>query len=124
MVVELTLQVAGGRDAPAEVRHALRRFHPDLPPELMQVVALLTSELVANAVRHAGADPVAIRFHLTPSHVRVEVTDEGPGFDPAKRRPEPGRPGGWGLHLVDEMSSRWGTAATGQGTQVWFELDR
>ena len=88
------------------------------------MVALLASELVANAVRHAGARTVAIRYEVTPAVVRVEVLDEGPGFNPADHHPVAGRPGGWGLHLVDEMSSRWGVAGTGGGTRVWFEVDR
>ena len=102
---------------------ALRRAHPELPPELMQVVVLLASELVSNAVRHAEAHAVAVRFEVMNSHVRVEVTDEGPGFDPTGLAPQPERQGGWGLRLVDELASRWG-ATDGNGFKVWFELDR
>ena len=88
------------------------------------MIALLASELVANAVRHAEAAMVGIRFEVMPSHVRVEVADEGPGFDPASLPAEPSRAGGWGLRLVDEMSSRWGVADGEQGARVWFEIDR
>lgn len=116
--------MAGGLDAPAEARHALRRFHKDLPPELIQIVALLASELVANAVRHAKAATVAIRCEVTASHVRVEVIDDGPGFDPGSLPARPRRPGGWGLRLVDELASRWGTTGAERGTRVWFEVDR
>lgn len=124
VVAELTLHIAGGPDAPAEARQALRRFHPDLAPELMQVVVLLASELVANAVRHAGSAQVLIRYEVRSGHVRVEVGDDGPGFDPTAAVPEdPDRPGGWGLRLVDEMASRWGVA-DGDGARVWFEIDR
>ena len=89
----------------------------------MQVIVLLASELVANAVKHARAELVAIRFHVVPQHVRVEVVDEGPGFTPTGTEPVPGRIGGWGLHLVDELSSRWGVV-DGEGARVWFEIDR
>ena len=123
MVAELTLQIAGGPDAPSEARSALRRFHPELPPELMQVIVLLASELVANAVKHAEAAFVAIRFHVGTRHVRVEVCDEGPGFTPGPIEVDPSTPGGWGLHLVDELSSRWGVV-DGPGARVWFEIDR
>lgn len=123
MVAELSLQIAGGPDAPSEARTALRRFHPELPPELMQVIVLLASELVSNAVKHAGAAMVALRFAILPEHVRVEVADEGPGFDQGIARPDPSGVGGWGLHLVDELSSRWGVGE-GPGARVWFELDR
>jgi signal transduction histidine kinase len=124
LVADLSLRINGGPDAPAEARTALRRFHPELPPELMQIVVLLASELVSNAVRHARAETVAIRFEVMLEQVRVEVADEGPGFDPALlpvAAPRTG--GGWGLRLVDDMASRWGAAADG-GFKVWFELDR
>jgi anti-sigma regulatory factor (Ser/Thr protein kinase) len=123
LVAELTLQIAGSPDAPSEARTALRRFHPDLPPELMQVVVLLASELVANAVKHAGAATVGIRFAVLPEHLRVEVSDEGPGFTPSPGKPDPSGVGGWGLHLVDELSSRWGISE-GPGARVWFEIER
>jgi anti-sigma regulatory factor (Ser/Thr protein kinase) len=123
VVAELSLQIAGGPDAPSEARGALHRFYPELPPELMQVIVLLASELVANAVKHANAASVAIRFAVLPEHVRVEVADEGPGFDQKPPTPDPSGVGGWGLHLVDELSSRWGVS-DGQGARVWFEVDR
>jgi signal transduction histidine kinase len=102
---------------------ALRRFHPELPAELMQMIVLLASELVSNAVKHAGAAMVAIRFAVMPDLVRVEVADEGPGFDHSAAAPDPSGVGGWGLHLVDELSSRWGVSE-GPGARVWFEIDR
>jgi anti-sigma regulatory factor (Ser/Thr protein kinase) len=123
LVAELALQIPGGPDAPSEARSALRRFHPELPADLMQVVVLLASELVANAVKHAEAALVLIRFQVLPSQVRVEVADEGPGFTPRAPEPDPSGIGGWGLHLVDELSSRWGTI-DGPGARVWFEIDR
>jgi anti-sigma regulatory factor (Ser/Thr protein kinase) len=123
LVAELSIRVAGGPDAPGEARAALRRFNPELPPELMQIVVLLASELVANAVQHAGSDWIPIRCEVLPAVVRVEVFDDGNGFTPDPVRPVRGLVGGWGLHLVDELSSRWGVAGGG-GTRVWFEVDR
>jgi anti-sigma regulatory factor (Ser/Thr protein kinase) len=123
VVAELSLRILGGPGAPAEARTALRRFHPELPAELMQIVVLLASELVSNAVKHAEAALIAIRFEVVPQYVRVEVADEGPGFEHAPAVHDPEGVGGWGLHLVDELSSRWGIAA-GRGARVWFEIDR
>jgi anti-sigma regulatory factor (Ser/Thr protein kinase) len=89
----------------------------------MQIVVLLVSELVSNAVKHAASNSIAVRCAVTPQCVRVEVADQGPGFalDPGPINPS--RVGGWGLHLVDELSSRWGVA-DGPGSRVWFEIDR
>jgi anti-sigma regulatory factor (Ser/Thr protein kinase) len=123
VVADLSLRISGGLDAPAEARSALRRYHPELPPELMQVIVLLVSELVSNSVRHADADSIGIRFEVMPHQVRVEVADEGPGFKPAAKPIASKGAGGWGLRLVDEMASRWG-ATNENGFCVWFELDR
>lgn len=89
----------------------------------MQVVVLLASELVSNAVRHAGSSSIAINFQVLADCVRVEVADEGPGFAPALPNPTPGKAGGWGLKLVDELADRWGVADD-DGARVWFELGR
>lgn len=123
MVAELSLQIAGGPDAPGEARAALRRSHPELAPELMQIVVLLASELVSNAVKHADAQSIAIRFQVLPGQVRVEVANEGPAFEPEPAKIDASRVGGWGLYLVEELSSRWGVAGD-QGARVWFEIDR
>jgi signal transduction histidine kinase len=120
---ELSLRIPGGPGAPAEARSALRRFHADLPMELMQVVTLLTSELVANAVRHAAARVVELTCEVAADWVRVEVADSGAG---SGRKPVPRNPdytGGWGLYMLEELASRWGVA-DGGGTRVWFEIDR
>jgi signal transduction histidine kinase len=123
VVAELSLEIAGGVGAPAEARTALRRFHPELPPELMQVIVLLASELVSNAVKHAKAELIGIRFEVLPRSVRVEVADAGPGFEHVPLVHDPDGVGGWGLRLVDKMSTRWGIAAK-PGAHVWFEIDR
>lgn len=124
VAAELSLRIPGGVGAPAEARRALRRTHPELPPELMQMVTLLASELVSNAVRHAGASSIGMRIDVQPTLVRVEVTDEGPGFDARATRAPAGQAGGWGLRVVDELASRWGVIDGGPGTRIWFELDR
>jgi signal transduction histidine kinase len=123
LVAELSVRIPGGPGAPAEARDALRRFHPELAPELMQIVALLASELVSNAVRHARAESVELCVGVATGHVRVEVADNGNGFAGPPPPPEPGRAGGWGLYIVERLASRWGVMEGG-GTRVWFELDR
>lgn len=123
VVAELSLQIAGGVSAPAEARTALRRFHPELPRDLMQVIVLLASELVSNAVKHADAQLIGVRFQVLPQSVRLEVADAGPGFGQGGAGADPLAVGGWGLHLVDELSSRWGVADE-SGARVWLEIDR
>jgi PAS domain S-box-containing protein len=83
---------------------------------------LLTSELVANAVRHAGGR-VGLRLLSGSGSVRIEVHDCVPTL-PAPRRPSIDDESGRGLALVDALSSRWGvTQMPDGGKSVWFEVD-
>ena len=93
-------------------------------PQLASDAELLTSEIVSNSVRHAGletTDLIGMDVDLTVEHMRVSVADGGPGFE--IEPPRPRDTGGWGLVLVDRISSRWGIVGDGP-TIVWFELDR
>ena len=58
-----------------------------------------------------------------PTTIRVAVYDTDPRL-PAHRVPDQERPGGRGLHLLDQLASRWGAEPTDGGKVVWFELDR
>jgi len=96
-------------------------------PEVADEIELLTSEVVTNAIRHARADPLAeviVRVEASNDHVRVEVLNPGPSFDP----PVPSLPGvsgtGLGLFLVDALADTWGVGREGPRTKVWFEINK
>ncbi|MFI1953509.1 helix-turn-helix domain-containing protein [Streptomyces xinghaiensis] len=90
--------------------------------ELTDDGALIVSELVSNAVRHARSH--AIRVTVTrpgPSRVRIGVVDK------STRLPELGEPrdedeGGRGLPLVRALARDWGTDSLPWGKRVWAEL--
>jgi signal transduction histidine kinase len=90
----------------------------------METLRLLVTELVSNSVRHARADTVALKIVVGRSAVLTEVTDEGPGFDPAQTERSTNNEGGWGLFLVERLAHRWGVVQDGDATRVWFELLR
>src|SRR3954449_13567099 len=60
-----------------------------LDEDISHTVTLLTTELIANAIRHAGMDPAHDRIvffgRLAPDPVRIEVAGSGPEFRPAWR---------------------------------------
>ncbi|MCD6022409.1 MAG: putative anti-sigma regulatory factor, serine/threonine protein kinase [Actinomycetia bacterium] len=108
-------------------RYARDRLHGLLGPDKLADVQLLTSELVTNAVRHAGLneeDAVNLEIYVGTDTVHVAVVDGGAGFDFSKILDEPrDARGGWGLVLVGKVSDRWGIDASPPHT-VWFEIDR
>jgi anti-sigma regulatory factor (Ser/Thr protein kinase) len=119
---DILLAFAPVPEAVRTARHALR--DRGLAPDLDHTVSLLTSELVGNAVRHAGpshpAERIVFHARLSEDHVRIEVADHGQGFDPEVRH----EASGFGLRLVDKLASRWGVERTARGCRVWFEVDR
>ena len=88
---------------------------------LVDDAQLGTSELVANAVRHAGTDLV-----LT---IRVDgvVTISIHDGEPTLRRPVIADAGflaenGRGLHIVAAIAQDWGITTATNGKVVWFNL--
>jgi anti-sigma regulatory factor (Ser/Thr protein kinase) len=126
--VTVDLQLAGTPTAAAEARQALERLAGAMPEPRLRDVRLLVSELVTNAVRHAGlraGDRIRLLVQLRDAVLRVEVHDPGTGFELRAPAPDPARASGWGLYLVDELADRWGmeAGAGSAGTRIWFELD-
>jgi anti-sigma regulatory factor (Ser/Thr protein kinase) len=88
-------------------------------------VKLLVSELVTNSVRHSGGDhqgEIELSVSASTRTVRVEVRDSGPGFIARPRFEGQDAESGWGLHLVDALSHRWGTEREAHAL-IWFEID-
>lgn len=84
--------------------------------------ALLTTELVSNAIRHTR-DELVLTVRLAGGRLRVGVSDS------SHRRPQLVQVGGRdtsgrGLHLVEALAERWGVEPDerGLGKTVWFEL--
>ncbi|HEY3438114.1 MAG TPA: ATP-binding protein [Actinotalea sp.] len=89
-----------------------------------QVVELLSSELLANAVLHGPAgSAIGIQVRHSDDAVRVSVSDSG-ATSPVVLHREPSAPSGRGMAIVEAMSSRWGVEEHADGGKtVWFELD-
>jgi anti-sigma regulatory factor (Ser/Thr protein kinase) len=86
-----------------------------------EIVLLLASELVTNAVRHA-ATTFEITVDVEPDRVKVAVIDGDMDHGPRVRHPGPDDTNGRGLLLVDQLSAVWGSDRVGQGKAVWFTL--
>ncbi|WP_432174438.1 SpoIIE family protein phosphatase [Streptomyces sp. Tue6028] len=95
--------------------------------DIVDDAVVLTSELVTNAVVHAGtsADVLCLR---SDEGVRIEVADRYPEREiplqaAAINMGSPDREGGRGLQLCAALAGRWGVEYTPTHKQVWFQLD-
>jgi len=115
--VELvTFHCLAGHDAPQTIRFRLR---------------VVLSEALSNAIVRGNCEDrtkwVDVRVELVPDSIRVNVTDEGPGFDPATV-PEPIRPEqldearGRGLFLIRKLVD--GVQFNEQGNSICMILRR
>lgn len=80
---------------------------------------LVVSELVTNAVVHAGTDITVSVVTLPEGGVRVEIADGSTDL-PGLRIPNAGSRSGRGLLLVEHFTQQWGVDRTAAGKVVWF----
>ncbi|MFG2875469.1 SpoIIE family protein phosphatase [Streptomyces sp. NPDC048337] len=86
--------------------------------ELAFSTELIVSELVTNAIRHAGG-PVRLRL-IRADTLTCEVSDSS-NTQPRMRRARSSEEGGRGLYIVAQLSHRWGSRYTMGGKTVWSE---
>ena len=115
---------ARGRDAPGAARHfavdAVRRLGAG---ELADDVALVVTELAANAVVHAHSG-FTVALIAGPDVLRISVCDGRP-LPPGLAAPALPAAPLHGLSAVDALASRWGVQPIGHaGKSVWAELRR
>ena len=111
-----------GPESPWVARRFTRDVLGEDTSDVLDTVQLLVSELVTNAVVHAGSAPT-LAIHLYDDHVHVEVLDDVPG-GASRRDAAPQDESGRGVALVDALAERWGTVALGDGKIVWFDVAR
>ena len=118
--LDLSRRMRAGLAAPSQAREAVVTL-PVIETTRAKL-ALLVSELVTNAIRHAGlgaGDPIDLHVMSRDSHVRIAVHDGGPGFDPGKPNGHGAPNGGFGLALVAALSEEWGVERRNGGCTVW-----
>ena len=104
---------------------AARRFVVEVlsgsPPELLDAVKLMVSELATNVVGHVQTS-FELTLDRTAAEIRVEVADHG-GGTPVIRAAGPDDARGRGLQIVDGLADRWGVDYDRPaGKVVWFTL--
>jgi anti-sigma regulatory factor (Ser/Thr protein kinase) len=108
--------------APARARDEVRLALAGWSLEnLCDTAMLLCSELVTNAVRHAGSS-LQIALDKIGNGVRISVTDAEPDQWPQLAEPAIDDESSRGMWLVDRLATSWGTTTDENGKTVWFEL--
>jgi anti-sigma regulatory factor (Ser/Thr protein kinase) len=120
IAIDLPLEPGSARRA----REGLKPFRGAMDDASFSDLRLLVDELVVEAVRAEGASApglIKLRVELDGDRVRVAVAQGGDAYRLPSRRPEPGDPG-FGLHLVQRLSDRWGMRRERDKATVWLEI--
>jgi len=106
---------------PMQVKVSVRDEKTDLSTEMKTTLFRITQEALTNVIKHSGANLVRVTLTYTTQGVRLEVVDDGVGFEPAAmhitRRPS------WGVLGMQERAALLGgtfeiTSFPGSGTKI------
>jgi anti-sigma regulatory factor (Ser/Thr protein kinase) len=120
---EFRLVLSPELGAGAKAREAVREQYSALRADVLDDLLTVISELVNNAVLHGPGKPLTLTLVVGKESIHGEVADQG---NPAVAIPKireataANDTGGFGLNLVDRLTSAW--AVYEGSTHVWFEL--
>jgi anti-sigma regulatory factor (Ser/Thr protein kinase) len=86
-----------------------------------QDAALVTSELVTNAVEH-GEGSVDLELAVDDHRVRISVTSGATAKEPRRATATSDDEGGRGLAIVEQLGEQWGWHRHGDRLSVWADL--
>jgi anti-sigma regulatory factor (Ser/Thr protein kinase) len=114
----LSSDLTSVRIARAFVAHAMEEWRADVDRAAVEVA---TSEIVTNAIRHAGS-PVKVTVRLVDDIVRVDIAD-GSRVLPVVRHVSPDTTSGRGMNIVEAVTDDWGVEVDDTGGKaVWFTV--
>lgn len=116
-VITLAPEPASARRARQFINATLQEWRCS---DLVEIVALLTSELVTNAVLHAGTE-VDLSLRHGGDVIQIAVADRS-SSPPVIKDPPAEAAGGRGMVLLDAMAATWSVVPTEAGKVVWFEV--
>jgi two-component sensor histidine kinase len=113
-------------ESAGRAREQMKQFRTSVGERTFIDLCLLVDELVVEALHGPSDDgPAAtgiqLRAELDGDRINVVVVEGSGAYRLPSRRPEPGDPG-FGLHLVQRLSDRWGIRREGGRATVWLEL--
>jgi anti-sigma regulatory factor (Ser/Thr protein kinase) len=106
----------------ADSRRFVRDAVGDLPTEMRDAIALMTSELATNALVHTDGG-FQMTIERTEERLQVSVADRSEQL-PSLLAPEPSEIHGRGIRIVRDLSDAWGSSdESGEGKIVWFQVN-
>ncbi len=88
--------------------------------DLVETAELLVSEVVTNALLHAGT-PIDVALSMRPEGLFVEIGDGSPHL-PSRRSYTATARTGRGLMMLEQMVDDWGVVANPPGKTIWFHV--
>jgi signal transduction histidine kinase len=122
--LEETLREAGEQitsGEPVQFHMTVRGDRRPAPPKLQHHLLRIVQEATRNAVRYSNAKEIEMQIaYLDSDRIRVQMRDDGCGFDPEKASRELGH---WGLIIMRERARQLGgelkiSSAPGRGTEL------
>ena len=117
-LISLTAGPAAAAEARGQVRAAIYAWDVPVDPT---AAALLTSELVTNAISHEAGENVMLTITCSRGQLRVDVHDTSRSMPVPTNAPADAE-AGRGLMLVASLSTDWGFYRTSAGKAVYFTL--
>jgi anti-sigma regulatory factor (Ser/Thr protein kinase) len=125
VVADGQLMLEARPEAGSIARQALMDLIPDYPR--LDEVKLALTELINNAVLHAGLAPgqrVAVEMETIPGGFRFTVRHQGQPFSAVAHPPSPAVGTSRGLAIVGRIADRWGVDSGDGEVRSWFEVGR
>jgi signal transduction histidine kinase len=94
-------------------------LHSNLPPEIEEGCYRIAQEALNNTLKHAEAQHVRVQLSQTEQIVKLEICDDGKGFEPVSAQNQ----GGMGLSNMYNRAKQLGgqlsiQSSPGEGTQI------
>lgn len=119
------VDLSGSPRSSGQARNATRQIlnEWDVPASAIDDALVVVSELVTNAIRHAGTSST-LEMELSHSRewLRVALRD-GSSAPPMPRVADPTAEDGRGMAIMSALSDRWGIEPYDGGKRVWLEID-
>ncbi|MEV6212789.1 ATP-binding protein [Kitasatospora sp. NPDC051914] len=104
------------------LRRTLTQWRPGTDRAVLDDVALVAAELLANAVDHTdGPTAMDLILDTRGGRLRICVADSSPA-EPRILAVLEGQPHHRGLRIVDHIAEAWGHHGNGEGKTVWADL--